>query len=56
MTVYEHESRGMIRDLMDASKNNPSVVRPIHMYDHGDILLYTEGSHDRWDSRHLNQS
>ena len=51
--VYEHESSGMVRDLMDASKNNPSVITPVHMYDQGDILLNTEGSHDDWDSRHL---
>ena len=51
--VYEHESRGMIRDLMDAGNNNPGVIRPVHMYDHGGVLLNTEGPHDHWDSRHL---
>ena len=53
VTVYEHESSGTVRDLMDASKNNPSVVRPVYMYDHGGILLNTEEFHDRRDSRHL---
>ena len=53
VTVYEHESSGTVMDLMDASKNNPSVVRPVYMYDHGGILLNTEEFHDRWDSRHL---
>ena len=51
--VYEHESHQLVRDLMDASKNNPGVIRPVYMYDHGDILLNTEGFHDDWDSRHL---
>ena len=53
VTIYEHESSGTVMDLMDASKNNPSVVRPVYMYDHGGILLNTEEFHDRWDSRHL---
>ena len=51
--VYEHESRGMVRDLMDAGKNNPGVIRQVHMDDHGGVLLNTEGSHDHRDSRHL---
>ena len=53
MRVYEHESRGMVRDLMDAGKSNPSVIRQVHMDDHGNVLLNTEGTHDQWDSRHL---
>ena len=48
--VYEHESHGMVRDLMDAGKNNPGVIRQIHMHDHGGILLNTEGPHDDRDS------
>ncbi len=51
--VYEHESHGMVRDLMDAGRNNPGVIRQVHTHDHGNVLLNTEGSHDRWDSRHL---
>ncbi len=51
--VYEHESRGMVRDLMDAGRNNPGVIRQVHMDDHGGILPNTEGPHDRRDSRHL---
>ena len=53
LRVYEHESRGMVRDLMDASKNTPGVLRPVHMHEHGGIRLNTEGSHDDWDARHL---
>ena len=51
--VYERESRGTVMDLMDAGNNNPGVIRPVHMYDHGGVLLNTEGPHDHWDSRHL---
>ena len=51
--VYEHESRGMVRDLMDAGRNNPGVIRQVYMHDHGNVLLNTDGSHDRRDSRHL---
>ena len=53
VTVYEHESRGTVSDLMDAGKNNPGVIRPVNMHDHDDIRLNTEGFHGRWDSRHL---
>ena len=53
VTVYEHESRGTVRDLMDAGRNNPGVIRPVHMHEHGGIRLNTEGSHDDRDSRHL---
>ena len=53
MRVYEHESRGMVRDLMDAGRNNPGVIRQVHTHDHGNVLLNTEGPHDHWDSRHL---
>ncbi len=51
--VYERESRGMVRDLMDAGRSNPGVIRQVHTHDHGNVLLNTEGSHDRRDSRHL---
>ena len=51
--VYEHESRGMVRDLMDAGKNTPGVIRQVHMDDHGNVLPNTEGTHERRDSRHL---
>ena len=51
--VYERESRGMVRDLMDAGRNNPGVIRQVHMHDHGNVLPNTEGTHERWDSRHL---
>ena len=42
--VYEHESRGTVMDLMDAGNNNPGLITPVHMYDHGGVLLNTEGS------------
>ena len=53
VTVYEHEPRGTVRDLVDAGKNTPGVIRPVHMHEHGGIRLNTEGSHDDRDSRHL---